>query len=279
MPSAVRAHLNSAARSRPARPSRARSSGSREQPAERPGDRVHVERIDQQAGRPGDLPGGGAGRGDDGGALDHRLEHREPEALAEARVADDRRRRRTARRAPPWARSRCVGRCRPAGPPSRWSPPGPGPRRRGRGDSKASTSRARFLRGSTVPANRTNGRLRPCRRRTASTAWGGTGAALVAQGTTRTRSGSMPASSQSARVASDGHTTKAASPRTRARNRVNTDTPRGVKWPGSCRKWRSWTVATQGARDAEATWAVACTTSTGPVARSTTGRRSRCQAS
>ena len=74
----------------------------------------------------------------------------------------------------------------------------------------------------------------------------------------------MPAASQSVRVASDGHTTTAASSRTRSRNRVNTATPRRVKCEGSWRKWRSCTVATIGAVDAAATWAVECTTSTAP---------------
>ena len=178
----------------------------------------------------GHLGGGGGGRGDDGGALGHGLEHREAEALAQARVGDDRggrvqrvevgRRARTRGGGPPVA-GRSV--LQPSGPTSTSSAstvPEPGERLEQPGQVLAGLDRA---------DEQHEGRSRPYVARTRShVRRRPTGGASVPHGDDpEPRSASMPAATQSARVASDGQTTMAASARTRSRNRCeHRDAPR-----------------------------------------------------
>ena len=119
MASAVRAQVNVAARSRAATPTRSDQLRVVEQALQGGGDGVDVERVDQDRRVAGHLGGRRGRRGHDGGALHHRLEHGEAEALPQARVGDDAWRRRRARR----------GR-----------PSGTNPRRRTRGPATASRS-------------------------------------------------------------------------------------------------------------------------------------------
>ena len=51
-----------------------------------PRDRVHVERVDEESGLPGDLLGRRPRGGHHRGSVRHRFEHRQPEPLSEARV-------------------------------------------------------------------------------------------------------------------------------------------------------------------------------------------------
>ena len=196
-----------------------------EQPPERGGDGVDVERVDEQRRLAGDLGRRGRGRGDDRGALGHRLQHGQAEALPEARVADGR---------GSGVQGIDVGAGQEPEPPGgrgRQVAPALGP-----GDHEVGVDRAEAVErleqpGQVLPrlhrareehvgplqaveaAHALDRRRRGRRRRRAPTA-------RPASGRPR-----CPAASQSARVVSDGQSTSAASSRTRSRNRLNTATP------------------------------------------------------
>ena len=151
------------ARARPAAPSRSRSgssSRSRARASVRPST---SSGLDQHPGVAGDLGGGGAERGDDGGALGHGLEHGEAEALLAGSGSRTRRRR---RRAPAGRRGRRSRRSRTRSPsrascaaevlvPALRARRAPGRRRRGRGARRRRGASGRFLRGSMVPVQST----------------------------------------------------------------------------------------------------------------------------
>ena len=84
---------------------------------------------------------------------------------------------------------------------------------------------------------------------------------------------------QSLLVASDEHTTSWAWAFAKTTPRRMNRLPLLVSRAGSSRNARSCTVTTSGARDGGMIRLVACTTSTGPVAISTCGHRTLCQAS
>ena len=144
----------------------------------------------------------------------------------------------------------------------------------------AASRPGRFLRGSTVPTHNTNRSGSRYRARTLSTSSAPTRPAAAPRGVTRILSGSMPASAQSAAVAREGTSTMRAEVRASSRVRLKKRTPRRVKCSGRCRKARSLTVTTRAAGPGGGTAPpVAWTTSTGPVKRTTEGRRRQCQRS
>ncbi len=140
----------------------------------------------------------------------------------------------------------------------------------------ASTSPARFLRGSATPTQRTTLPWSPYRDRRASTPTGSAARRSTPSGTTQIRSVGMPASTRSAAVAADGHSTQRARPAASS-HASNIRRPRLVKWSGRWRHARSWTVATRGALVAGTAPPVAWTRSGLPHRRSTPGRPSRAQ--
>jgi hypothetical protein len=85
----------------------------------------------------------------------------------------------------------------------------------------------------------------------------------------------MPVASRSRRLAWLDVTTSVAASRITSRLRRITRTPCRVNFEGSWRKATSWIVTTSGAAVGHGTSPVAWATSTGPVARSTVGRRAR----
>ena len=116
----------------------------------------------------------------------------------------------------------------------------------------------------------------PKRARTPATAEASAGCGSMPHGTRRRRAGSKPLRAQSSRVACDGHITRVASRRASSMARRKKLTPRRVNCSGLRRNARSWTVTTSGADGGGTAMPVAWITSTGPVARSTAGRRNQC---
>ena len=172
-----------------------------------------------------------------GGALRHRLQHRQAEALAQARVGRGPPHRRTGRAAgrgvtKPSARTVATGRRRRR--PSRSVRPGPA---RGR---RARPGRARTPR----PGGAGSCGARPCRRRARRAGRGrscwrasATSAAVARSvrtpsGTRRSRASPTPCAARSAHVAIDEHSTRSASRRRSSRPRWKVRSPRRVKWLG-----------------------------------------------
>ena len=226
----------------------------------------------------GHLGRGGRARRDDHRALGHGLEHGEAEPLAQARVADDRGRSvegvEVGTGHEPEAAGARVGQGRPSR---------PAPRAR---------ARRRRHRGERTPRAAAGGSCgaRPCRRRartvrsspycarTRATSDVGHGDGVGAPRARRAgAAASIPASRQSARVASDGQRTMAASSRDQGEEPLEHGDARRVKCAGLVQEVEVVDGGHPGrARRRRRRCPVAWTTSTGPVARSTRGRRRRC---
>ncbi|CAB4764825.1 unannotated protein [freshwater metagenome] len=101
-----------------------------------------------------------------------------------------------------------------------------------RRESSAAISRAKFLRGSRVPTNKTNRSGRSYVARTRARSASVMTCVVTPSGTCRSRSAPIPAATQSSKVACDEHNTIAAFSRTMSRLRRKTLFPRGVKNSG-----------------------------------------------
>ena len=229
-------------------------------------------------------------RRDDRGALGHGLEHRQAEAFAHGSGSRTPRRRRTTRPRsaagrtrrdapdPPGAAasSRASSSFQPSGPPStRSTSVAPEALRRPRA-ARAGSCGARWCRSRAR-----TGESRPCSVPAAA------GAPASPAGRARRRSPTAPVAAGDAskpwcdavRASSprDGHTTTSASRLGQLDRPVEEPDPvRRERASGSCTKARSWTVTTRGADFGGMAMPVTWITSTGPVARSTFGRRNRC---
>ena len=201
-------------------------------------------------------------------ALRHRLQHRQAEALAQARVGEDlgtgvqraQLGRRSRSRAPGRSPAGAAASPQPLGPARTSSRSGARPSR-----SNAATSRAQVLAGLERADEQQVGPVE-------AELLAGVGHLLgrgpldvrrpAARGAAGRRRRRAPR--QSASVAIDEHSTRSASRRTSSRPRWKIRSPRRVKWSGSWRKARSCTVTTSGADRGGTTIVVAWTTSTRP---------------
>ena len=153
------------------------------------GDRRNVERVDEDCSLADDLLHRAAGARHDGRAARHRLERGDAEALVERREDE------AARAAVRGGELLVVDPAEPgdvlAGDAASPHPGAPTSRSSTPARAAASTTRARFLRGSSVPTASTYSpsAASPSERKTGSSAFG----------TTSTRSGSTPASSTTSR--------------------------------------------------------------------------------